>query len=158
MTNLINLSMGIIGGCVLYFFTPLNTLGFEGGVFSFLLSYPWRFGKTILSLWGGVNPEGSVYSLCSVYSDAGGEASAIFSLHQIGYNTSHIFGIGLQFARNNAEGILGIAIQFAGDNAEQVLGIALWQNAGRKAVLGFGIPLYQKGEEYAGVSWKELKK
>ncbi|NTV44749.1 MAG: hypothetical protein HGA67_03600 [Candidatus Yonathbacteria bacterium] len=217
MANLINLAIGIIGGCALYFFTPLNVLGVWGGAISFLLSYPWTFGDNIYSLWGGKNPRGSVYSLCPVYIDAidnaigiagigylkgghdavqfvgiaylkgghdavqfvgiaylngGNDAMQVVGIAYLkgghyavqfvgiaylngGNDVGQIVGIAYLNGGNDAVQFVGIAYLNGGNDAVQVVGISAQLARKGEAVLGFGIPLYQKGATFTGVSWEK---
>lgn len=112
LDNLTNLSIALIATLVAY----LSDLE-VGQIFGiFLISYPWKFGKNIWSLFGGKNNEGSVSSLFGIYQDAKNDAYQIVSIN--------IF-------------------QKAGNDAVQFFGISLFQKAGNDAVQTFGISLFQ---------------
>ncbi|USN95003.1 MAG: hypothetical protein H6791_01060 [Candidatus Nomurabacteria bacterium] len=42
--------------------------------------YTWKVGGNIYSIWGGYNPDGSVYSLFPIFQDAGVYAFGLFGL------------------------------------------------------------------------------
>jgi hypothetical protein len=189
MANIINLAIALVAAGI---FSAVMW-GFKREelrpwmiVAMFLASYPWHWGDNIISLWGGKNPQGSVYSLCSVYTDAERDAWAILGIGYLngGRDAVQIIGISYLNGGRDAVQIIGIsyldggrdAFQFfgisyldGGRDAKQGIGIG-YLNGGRdavqlvgigaqiadkgKAVLGFGIPLYQKGGTWAGVSWK----
>jgi hypothetical protein len=219
MANLINLAIALVTAGI---FSAVMW-GFKREelrpwmiVVAFFVSYPWHFGDDIYSLWGGKNPQGSVYSLYSVYTDAERDAWAILGIGYlnggrdavqgtgIGYlnggrDAAQLFGISYLNGGRDAVQIIGISYLNGGRDAVQIIGISYldgghnavqpigigylnggrdavqlfgigYLNGGRdavqlvgigaqiadkgKAVLGFGIPLYQKGGTWAGVSWK----
>ncbi len=190
--NFINLALAVFG-------TIITLLGIYANqkndfpkagiiIFIFLLSYPYKIGDNIYSVWGGRNDEGSVYSLSPLYADAKDDAVAFTGLGHLtggrdaiqllgiggyikgGHDAFQGFGIGYVNGGHDAAQVLGIGYQNGGRDAIQILGIG-YQNGGRNAkqlmgmgvqiakegaaALGFGIPLYQKGATFTGVSWEK---
>ncbi len=147
MANLINLGIALVATGIFFAWMwkfKKEKLRTWMVVVVFFVSYPWQFENVMISLWGGVNTQGSVNSFVSVYSAAEDYAFAALS-------------IGPQIANESAVQIYGTGIQFARNNTSVRFGLALWQEAGNEALLGFGIPIRQKGGNYAGTSWERAK-
>lgn len=127
-------------------------LDYETIAIIFLASCPWKFGDTVVSLWGGKS-EGRIYSLFGIYQDATGDAFQFFSfsLYQSGYKATQLCGFSLyQLAKVDAFQFFGISLfQEAVDEACQGGGIIGHQSAGGNAVQGIGISLYQVAEHDA---------
>jgi len=104
-------------------------------VLIFLISYPWKIGKDVYSIFGGFNEEdgGSVYSLFALIQKAE-------------KNTYTLFGLTFyQNAGEDAVQFIGLALyQNAGEDAVQFIGLALYQKAGEDAIQCIGLSLYQK--------------
>lgn len=101
---------------------------------TFILSYPWRIGKNLYSLFGGMNSEGgSVWSLFSIYQIADDNAISLFSLSLC------------QKADNDAVIGLGFSLlQKAGENAAIFAGFSFVQEAQNFQNGIFCIPFFQK--------------
>ena len=157
-----NFLLGIITTIVVYFlsekFAPEFMSGFPDIVkfmVFFLLSYPWKIGKNIYSIWGGFNPEGSVYSLFPIVQYAEKNSFGMMGIafyQRAEADATQGLGLALyQGAGNNAVQGLGLALyQRAGNDAWQGLGLALYQRAGKDSLQVFGLALYQRAEEVAG--------
>lgn len=129
----------------------LPTWVFVTGIF--LISYPWRIGKDVFSLWGGW-AEGNVFSLFGFVQNAGVDAFSVVGiyLYQIaGHDADHVFGISLyQRAGNSAR--QGITLSFYQEatrhNAYLALGISLYQNAGNNATQLFSLSFIQRSYDF----------
>ncbi len=139
----------------------------------FLVSYPWKIMGSILSLFGGANCSGNVYSVFPLIQISQGDSYGIISpvcFQKAGRNTflmigvsffqsaqASFLGLGIvidQLAAENSSIAAGIVInQTSADEAACGIGVVFRQRAENKAYLGFGIPFFQKAKEY-GVDWK----
>ena len=129
LDSLINFCLAALITAAVYY---LFRLDFEYLILVFLASYPWKFGKNIWSLFGGINNDGSIYSLISLFQIANNDATCLF-------------GVSLfQRANGNAICVIGLLLfQQADNNANCVIGISLGQKAGKNASIGFGLSVSQ---------------
>jgi hypothetical protein len=123
-------------------------------IICFFLFFPWKFGKDVYSVFGGVNSSGSVYSLFAFYQKSYEDAICIFGIpfyQRAGGDAFCLFGIPFyQGAGRDATCIFGIPFyQGAGEDAFCLFGIPFYQGAGRGATCIFGIPFYQGAGEDA---------
>ena len=75
----VNLIMGLLGSCLLntvwYYHTVgtivVSSLDVDSWTFAigFLLSYPWKIGENVYSLFGGWNDNGKVYSIIEIHAN-----------------------------------------------------------------------------------------
>ena len=74
VANVVNFTIAIVATVLAGFFVtnPFCLMGI------FFLSYPWKIKKNVYSLFGGVNVEGSVYSLCAIFQIARDDTFSIF--------------------------------------------------------------------------------
>jgi len=137
-----NFALGLVMTIIISFLMELtwgqNTWEIVG---IFILSYPWRNGKDIYSIFGGINRSGNIYSLCPLFQNAEGNAYGLL-------------GISLfQNAKNNAEILLGLSLfQKAGHNASTYVGISLFQIAKNNAEIGLGLSLFQNAKNNVNMS------
>jgi len=130
----------------------------------FLISYPWKIGKDIYSLFGGFNDEneGSVYSLFGliqkgekdVYSIAG------LSLYQnAGGDALQVFGLTLyQNAGGDAWQGIGLTLyQNAGGDALQIIGLTLYQNAGGDAWQCIGLTVFSEAKSFSNRTFAVIR-
>lgn len=159
-----NVLFGLLGGVFLYWLNGLFGIIPEidpviNFILFFLLSYPWKIKENIYSLFGGVNPDGSIYSLFSVLQIANKTAFAIFSigLGQLAeqknataffscaavqlspYGTGYTFG-GFVFLQKTKLGF-----------AEIVFGVCLIQEGYYHADIFLGFCMYQFGKYNANL-------
>ncbi len=129
--DLVNLEIGILGAVIIFFFISIfikniNNIQKKLLYFfiAFLIAYPYKIGDDVFSIFGGVNPSGSVYSILAIYQNSGN-------------NSESIMGLGYQKAKNDVENIVGITVQ-KGNNARQIMGITI-QKAETVAIQELGI-------------------
>ena len=84
-----------------------------------------RINDNIWSVFGGINPSGSVYSLIGVVQYADNNAEAVIGV--------------VQYADNNAEAAIGV-VQYAGKDANALIGVV--QYAGNDAGALIGVVQY----------------
>lgn len=119
-----------------------------------LLAMPINIDGNVFTVIGNAKAEKSIYSVASVYQNAGKNAVAFISapviFQKAGGWAFTFLGITFQNAEHDANMGLGISIrQTAGDDAMLIVGISLYQQAGRDAVAIGGISVYQMAKEGA---------
>ncbi len=102
----VNLIMGLLGSCLLntvwYYHTVgtivVSSLDVDSWTFAigFLLSYPWKIGRDVYSLWGGCNEDGNVYSLIKIYANAE-SSNSLFALSFFTSGTDSLSWFGINF-------------------------------------------------------------
>lgn len=122
----------------------------------FIISCPFYVnGNDIVSLWGGTNSAGNIYSLCSIYQNASGNAFSLFNLGVGQYAGKHAFqGAGICFSQtgeNVTQGIGGCFKQFATNKASQKIGICFKQYAGNMAEQLLGISFMKHAPNVRGI-------
>ena len=117
-------------------------------VLIFLISYPWKIGKDVYSIFGGFNEEdgGSVYSLFALIQKAE-------------KNTYTLFGLTFyQNAGEDAVQFIGLALyQKAGVNARQDVGLALYQNAGVNARQDVGLTVFSEATSFSNKTFAVIR-
>ena len=89
------------------------------GIFN-LVCLGFRMKNTVWSVFGGINPRGSVYSLIGIVQYAGNDAGAIVGVVQYaGNDAGAIVGV-VQYAGNDADALVGI-VQYAGNDADATI-------------------------------------
>lgn len=106
----------------------------------FFLSYPYKIGKNIYSLWGGFNDEGRVYSLCGLVQVAEVEAVSILGISFY------------QKAEDMVVQFLGISFYQESFDVGQILGVSFYQKAEDETFQGLGISIYREGKDIYGFS------
>jgi len=121
-------------------------------VTAMLLALPIDIGGNVFTIAGNAVAEKNIYSLFSVYQQAGQDAVTGLGLayQRAGQNAVTGLGLAYQRAGQNAVTGLGLAYQRAGQNAVTGLGLA-YQRAGQNAVTGLGLAIYQKAGRGARV-------
>ena len=128
----------LVMGCVIMTLNKFSWARFiKGTALMALLALPFNIGGNVFTIAGNATAEKSVYSLFSLYQQAGQDA---------------VTGIGLAYqqAKQDAVTIIGLAYQQAGQNAVTGIGLA-YQQAKQDAVTGIGLAVYQKAERKAYV-------
>lgn len=83
----------------------------------FFISYPYKIGGNIYSLFGWYNEKRSVYSLLSIIQVAEGNCFSLFVL-------------GVQIAENDAYHLFGLSVYQKGkQDSGQVFGLSVYQKA-----------------------------
>ena len=115
-------------------------------VTAMLLALPIDIGGNVFTIAGNAVAEKNIYSLFSVYQQAGQDAVTGLGLayQRAGQNAVTGLGLAYQRAGQNAVTGLGLAYQRAGQNAVTGLGLAIYQKAGRGARVPISIALYQR--------------
>lgn len=114
----------------------------------FLLCQPWKIGKNIYSIFGGINPDGAVVSLIGVYQ----KGTMAFSLVAFFQNATKesagaVCIIGLQKAEEHLTSLCCIGVQISKEGTSlSIVGI-VEQKAGGSAVVFFGVCLQEAGME-----------
>ncbi len=91
----------------------------------FFISYPYRFGGNIYSLWGGVNPDGDVYSL--------------IELHASGRNVRSLVTLSFfSSAKENKDSIFGVNLFSRADELFLFCGINAFCFSNELVVVVFG--------------------
>ena len=97
--GILNLIPAIIGVfLIIYFFNLTWTENKILIILLGLLCIPWKFGKNLYSIFGGLNSSGNVYSITPFYQRAGNDAGLMigFSFWQYAKeNTFYGFGFSL---------------------------------------------------------------
>lgn len=118
-----------------------------------LLCYPWKIGDNIWSLFGGINNQGSIYSLFGVYQNARKTAFQVsgLCLFQKGFDVFQLFGFCVfQNGRQDAHQGFGLClIQVAEESAAQGIGLCVVQHSKGGAFQMLGICVVQYGEAAA---------
>ena len=118
--GILNLIPAIIGVfLIIYFFNLTWTENKILIILLGLLCIPWKFGKNLYSIFGGLNSSGNVYSITPFYQRAENDAGCIF---------------GIPF------------YQRAGNDAGLMIGFSFWQYAKENTFYGFGFSLIQHGK------------
>ena len=114
MNDLKNLIIAIVGGSILYFFIAIQyfsiPFSWTGLLFYIILAYPYKYGNSVISLFGGVNDTGNVYALLDLHS----EGRNVYSLISISL-LSNAKNISPQ-KKGNIKNIFGILLFPEADN------------------------------------------
>lgn len=141
--NLSNFALAVLITAIVYFFVDVEA---KYLVLVFLVSYPWKIKENVYSLFGGINAEGNVYSLITLFQKAGKDAFCIISL------------CGVQISGEKAISLIGISgYQKSDDDAWFGAGISIYQNAKYQANCVISFSIFQLANAVAvnflGISW-----
>ncbi len=162
MSDLKNLLIALVGGGVLYsiFFDNILLADIHQGKFPILLfatmslvAYPWKIGKHVYSLFGGVNESGDVYSLLEIHAK-GENVFSIFCISIFSEATKSAVSsiLGLMFkakAKTRIELFVGIPIWCkSGENTLTIFGVSIFNHSKQSLRVFFGIDLFSKSGKH----------
>lgn len=105
-------------------------------------------GSDIFTIAGNASSSGSVYSIASLYQNAGKDAVSLLGLltcQKAGRNSVIVLGVSVcQESQNNSTLIMGVSIYQSSAASEVWSGAALYQTARIKTLTLFGVAIYQK--------------
>lgn len=120
-----------------------------------VLCLPLNINGNIWTVFGNAVSEKNVYSVCSLYQEAKGDAISVVGLggyQQAGQNAIIIAGIsGYQLAKQEAVTGFGVAVYQKAAGPSMLVGLAGYQEGKDSALILIGLVGCQKGENSAAV-------